>query len=411
MIKLLAGFVIGAISAGFWFKEDVEALIEKKRVVQYEKQKELQTIREEAPKEVYIIQPDDSHRLQDCTDEDYEYHGGRLKSHPFMKFYEGRKDPLNGFLLSDKSPVYNYLHGLSTLDDDTVVLMGFRGNTAGPHRSRVTTGLEKIRDEYNNVLVYMPSSFYNKDGTPIEDKKTTLQSICHRRRYEGKYIGSAWPGMNYGYSWKVYDRLLKNKAHVFVFSYSNGQIVREDILDTKFSRGFRPNYVSIANYFEFLEQYSKRTEFIRKDKIPLLDGAVDFETNYSGEKPLWDLAKFIKEQVDGNPTRMYYAACGIESVVAINHIKLIKSLGLIGVELPNGVVRYMNDTRNVIIDVLTFNKPEPYVYANVDLIKQTTFLKDNRVGKRLSLGHYMIVPYAADQFKQLAAERGLLKSK
>jgi len=68
----------------------------------------------------------------------------------------------------------------------------------------------------------------------------------------------------------------------------------------------------------------------------------------------------------------------------------------------------MNNQRNIIIDILTYNKNNPYQYGNVDLVKQTIFLKDNRVTFRLSLGHYMIVPYVTDQFARLASERGLI---
>ena len=403
MKKYLIGFILG-ISFIFYLGIERMFQIEENKI---KKHQIIQTIKEELPEKLYILKPSDANRLQDCSDESYVYHGGKLKYHPFMKLFDMEEDPINGFFMSNKAPVFHYIHGLKSIDEETVVMIGLRGNTAGPHRSRVTTSLYSVYARYNNSLIYMPSSFHNKGGQPLD--KAILQSVCHRRFYDGQYLGSGWKGVSDGNSWRVFNKLFKDKNKLFIFAYSNGQIVREDFINTSVREGFfRPNYASASNAIEFLNEYDSKTYFVNSKDMERIHGLVDIETNYSMGQPLWDLAKFIKNNIDGHPKKLYYAACGIESVVATNHVKLVQSLGLIGYELPNGVVRYMNDSRNIIIDFLTLNKSNPYSFKNVNLVTQTIFIKDNNVGYRLSLGHYMIVPYVTSQFALLASERKIL---
>lgn len=403
--KLLITFLLG-IAFAFYILVEYN-MQDKER--KYQKHQRIMSIKEKIKDELYIVKPSDARRLQDCTDESYVYHGGRIFTHGFMKYFDMKDDPINGFLYSHKKPIFNYIHGISNFNEETIILIGLRGDTAGPHRSGVTTNLYKLFQQYENTLIYMPGSFHAKNNGKIEDPNTILQSVCHRRTYDGEYIGSGWPGMSDGHSWEVINRLFKDKAKMFIFAYSNGQIIQDDVFRTKLLYGHSiPQYASVSNAFEFLQEYDSKTYFVKENEMGRISGVIDIETNYSGAYPLWDLAKFIKKEIDGNPQKIYYAACGIESVVAINHVKMIQALGLIGTELGNGVVRYMNDSRNVIIDILTYNKPDPYTYNHVNLVTQTIFLKDHRVGHRLSLGHYKIVPYVTDQFAKLAHERGIL---
>lgn len=402
-MRFLTGLLTGLLLCAFLTFDHTFKLEQNK----IKKHQIINSIKEEIPEQVYIIKPSDANRLEDCSDESYIYHGGKLKTHPFMEFFEMKNDPLNAFFMSANSPVYHYIHGLNRLDDETAILIGFRGNTAGPHRSRVTSSLYKVYERYKDTLIYMPSTFHNKGGEPLD--KAILQSVCHRRFYDGQYLGSGWKGMSDGNSWRVINKLFKNKNRLFVFAYSNGQIVREDLITTANKEGFlRPTYAAASNSIEFLNDYDYKTYFKYDSELSRIYGLVDIETNYSSGQPLWDLAKFIKNHIDGDSKKIYYAACGIESPVAMNHIRLIQSLGLLGFELSNGVVRYMNDQRNIIIDILTLNKSNPYTFGYVNLEQQTIFLKDNRVSYRLSLGHYMIVPYVTDQFAKLANERGLI---
>lgn len=401
--KYFLFFLLGIGVSTYQYSNYLEAKTKREIV----KSEMITKIKQDIKDHVYVLKPKDKNKLQDCSDESYNYHGGHLTYHPFMKMFDGKFDPLNGFVNSNNWPVYVFTEGLNRFDEDTVMLVGLRGNTAGPHRSRVTKELHNIFKNYENTLVYMPSSYYAAKGK-IEDDDAILQSVCHRKMYGSTYIGSAWPGMVNGGSWRVYNKLFKDKAKIFLFSYSNGQIVREDFLDTKKNKDYSPNYISISNYMDFLNEYDAKTEFKHNNNIELVDGIVDVETNYSYGQPLWDLAKFIKERIDGDPTKLYYAAAGIESVVAMNHVRLIQAFNLIGTELPTGVVRYTNNSRNIVIDILTYNKADPYSYGGVNLNTQTVFLKDNRVRNRLSLGHYLIVPYAIKQFSILAEERGIL---
>mgnify|MGYP001043419121 CR=1 FL=1 len=408
MIKILSSFVLGVFLSSYvmykhFIEEKHKAKITHERIV---------GLKHEIPERVYVIKPKDANRLEDCTDESYVYHGGRIWTHPFMKYFDEKYDPLNAFTYS-YSPgnyIYHYFQGLSSIDEHTSVMIGLRGDTAGPHRSAVTKNLYRsVFTKFKNTMIYMPATFHAKGGGDLKNNSTVLQSICHRRVYDGQYIGSGWPGMSDGHSWQVVNSLLKDKAKLFVFAYSNGQIVQDDFFRTSYvEKGYVPRWASVSNAWDFMQEYDSKTKFINDGDVRRIFGVVDIETNYSGAYPIWDLGKFIKNHIDGDTSKIYYAACGIESPVAINHVKLIQALGLLGFEQSNGVVRYMNSSRNIIIDILTYNEGNPYAQKNVNLETQTIFLKDNNVGHRLSLGHYAIVPYVTDQFAKLAAERRIL---
>lgn len=409
MVKIFTAFLLGgAFSAYILFNHFLDE--KQKKIITHER---ITGIKQHIKENVYIIKPKDANRLEDCTDESYVYHGGKLWTHGFMKYFEMKDDPMNAFTysFSPGNYIYHYFQGLSSIDEDTLVMIGLRGDTAGPHRSGVTKNLHRsVFTRFKNTMIYMPATFHAKGGGDLENSATVLQSICHRRVYDGQYIGSGWPGMSDGHSWQVVNRLLKDKSKLFVFAYSNGQIVQDDFFRTSYQeKGYIPRWASVSNAWEFLEEYDSKTKFINDGDVRRIYGVIDIETNYSGAYPIWDLGKFIKNHIDGDPKKIYYAAAGIESPVALNHVKLIQGLGLMGFEMGNGVVRYMNNSRNVIIDILTYNQPNPYAYGNVNLETQTIFLKDtNVIGHRLSIGHYAIVPYVTDQFAKLAAERKIL---
>lgn len=369
------------------------------------------SLREQIPEQIYIIKPTDINRLHDCAgdDDSPSMEWSELKGYKFMELFSGKTDPLNGFLLYGKYPVYNYIHGLDELDENTTVLIGIRGNTAGPHRSLVTPQLYKLYKKFKSTIIYMPGMFYSHDGTKTATKDASLQSVCHGRKYQQNYIGGNWPGVSDGNSWRLINKIFKDKTKLFIFAYSNGQVVKEDFIRTAVvNQQFIPQHTSISNAFEFLEDYDSKTHFVNEQEMHRIGGIVDIETNYSTGIPLWNLGKFIKDHIDGVKGKIYYAACGLDSAVAYSHVTLIQALGLSGIELGNGVVRYMNDSRNVIIDILTMNTSTPYSYGKVNLLAQTRFLKDTTVGHRLQLTHYTIVPYAIDQFGRLAAERRIL---
>jgi hypothetical protein len=304
---------------------------------------------------------------------------------------------LNAFLYSNDWPVYVHVRGLERITDESLIFMGFRGDTAGVHRSLITPQLFNIYNNYQNTVLFMPASYIKLDNG-------LLQSVCHRRHYNIKqlYISNDWPSMVNGGSWTVYSKVMNSHAHIYMFSYSNGGSARNEYLRTDPQL---PTNVSISNAIEFLDEYSRKTEF-RSDRIRLIDGLIDIESNYGGP-PVWNIGKFLKEQVENNPHKMYYSACSIESAGTYSHILLINALKMIGMELENGVIRYQNDMRNIIMDIIPLGPG--YTHGYINLETQTNFLKDRRVHVRYHASHYQILSYATDQFMRLAETRGILK--
>lgn len=343
---------------------------------------------------VYVIKPEDSNRLVDCTDE--VSRGGPIGHYPFMKFYGGQLDPLNGFIESNSWPVYIHARGLERILPKSLVIIGFRGDTAGIHRSLITPKLYGIYDTFENSVLYMPGSYIK-----LENGK--YQSVCHKRFYRSDriYIGDKWPSMIAGGSWKIYSDVLGEHSHIFMFSYSNGGLARDEYIKTN---PLYPESISITNSQDFIE-YARLTKFA-DPRVERIEGMMDVESVFAGPA-LLDLGKYLLEEVNQDQTKFYYSACRIDSFSAAPHVSLIRALSLIGYELPSGVIRYQNHLRNIVMDIIP--KAGTYSYGAIDLSTQTTYLPDNRSRPKYETDHFKILGYATSEFKKLAQERGLLK--
>lgn len=345
--------------------------------------------------QVYIIKPADRNRLVDCSDE--VSNGGPLHIYPFLKFYEGKLDPLNGFISSNGWPVYVHMRGMERLNPHSLIFMGFRGDTAGVHRSLITPRLYSIYDDSSNTALFFPASY-------IKLENGSYQSVCHKRHYRSDriYVGDKWPSMVDGGSWRIYSKVLGEHSHIFMFSYSNGGLARDEYIKTD---PRYPDQITITNNDHFLDQYSRATEF-KDSRIRFIDGMMDVESVFAGPA-MMDLGKYLYDEVTNDNSKFYYSACRIDSFSAGPHVALIRGLSMIGHELSNGVIRYENAMRNIVMDIIP--KPGRYDYGSIDLTTQTTFLPDRRVKIRFETDHFKILGYATTMFKQLARERGLLK--
>lgn len=394
-MRLLVIFIIG-FTAGILFTIHDQYYYKYQASIRLEDN--TRKIKNNFQSEVSILKPEDKHSLIDCSDESRIYGSEPLKTYDFMEMFHAKLDPLNGFMYSNGYPLFVYTAGLDKLNETSTLFIGLRGDTAGVHRSLLTPKLHLLHREHESSILLMPGS-YAKIGDNL------FQSVCHRRNYRNVgYIGSKWPAL-IDKSWEVYSRLLGNHAKAFIFSYSNGGVARDELL--RVTGEVQINNVDISNAFDFSRQYAYSTTFV-SPKVDYISGLVDIETNYSRRAELWNLTKFLIQFVHTNPKKLYYAATSLESPTTFNHIYIINALNMIGMELDSGVVRYQNSTRNIIIDIITIPKHDPYSYRNVNLSYQTIFLKNNNVTDRLHTGHYKIIGYAVSAFNTIAKQRKLL---
>src|SRR5690606_20428163 len=102
------------------------------------------------------------------------------------------------------------------------IIIGFRGDTAGVHRSLLTTAIYDIYSGTKNSIMFMYGSY-------IKYSNGKYQSVCHRRTYrELGYIGSNWPALSAD-PWKPINKFFFNHPLV-LFSYSNGGVVKDQML-------------------------------------------------------------------------------------------------------------------------------------------------------------------------------------
>lgn len=333
-------------------------------------------------------------RMIDCSDESRHYGSEPLVAYPFMKFFSGEIDPFNGFYYREDYPLYVHIQGISQYNEDSPIFIGLRGDTAGVHRSLLTPQVHAVYKEQPDGVMFMPGSY-------VQFENGVFQSVCHRRDYPGiGYIGSDWPALK-GNPWHPITKFFKDHGNLYIFSYSNGGVVKDNLLRTS---GKYLGYPDLRHASKFLKEYSEQNAFIYPKEVSRITAFIDIETNYS-RRDIWNQLKFIRERVIGEPSATYYAATTVEGVMALNHVFMVRALELSGRELDNGVIRYENSLGNVTIDFVA--KSEVY-HQNVNLNWQAPFTKNNKVRSRLDTGHYKIVAYAVKTFHGLVRKRGVL---
>lgn len=344
----------------------------------------------------WVQQITEAHRplIRDCSDESRYYGSEPLQAYPFLKFFEGLHDPFNGFYQTNGSPLYVHIQGHSKIRGDSPVFIGFRGDTAGVHRSLLTPQVYEITRAQPTGVMLMAGSY-------VKYRNGTYQSVCHRRRYpEIGYIGSTWPALK-GTPWEPVTRFFGEHSNLYLISYSNGSVVKDEMLQTTYQSSVSYDLTQVSN---LLPTYSESSSFRYHEEVSRVAGILDIESNYSLAST-WDLLKLIRENFLYNPTKVYYAATTVEGLMAYNHVLMVRALELRGVELDNGVVRYSNLLGNVVIDFVVKSRPW---HRRVNLSAQAPYIRNPHVKQRLDTGHYKIVAYASKTFHSLARERGLL---
>lgn len=343
-----------------------------------------------------VQQITETHRplIRDCSDESRYYGSEPLQAYSFLKFFEGAQDPFNGFYTAHGFPLYVHIQGHLKIRADSPIFIGFRGDTAGVHRSLLTP-------QVYDLTRAQPAGVMLMGGSYVKYRNGTYQSVCHRRRYpEIGYIGSNWPALK-GNPWEPVTRFFGEHSNLYLISYSNGSVVKDEMIQTTYrsSVSYDLNQASTL-----LQTYSASSSFRYQEEVSRITGILDIESNYSLAST-WDLLKLIQENFLYNPTKVYYAATTVEGLMAYNHVLMIRALELRGVELDNGVVRYSNLLGNVVIDFVVKSRPW---YRRVNLPAQAQYTRNPRVKQRLDTGHYKIVAYASKTFHALARERLLL---
>lgn len=358
-------------------------------------QKAIDTIK----KEVRIVTKADRPNLIDCSDELATFGYEPLYTYPWLEFFSGNIEPTNGFLYYNTTfPLYVHISGITRMSERSPIFIGFRGDTAGVHRSLLTPRIYDLFKEHPKSVMFMPGSY-------IRIRANTIQSVCHRRTYPGNiFVDSRWPVFKQRQAWDVYNSLFSGHSHIYLFSYSNGAIARDEFLETDVD--LLPP-VPADMYADFAEHFSEVANFKRTTDVAHIDGIVDIEANWAVNKNFWNLVKYIKDYVRTDPKRIYYAACNLDSPVAASQIAMIQALRLTGEELENGIVRYRNTYGNIVIDVVTNRSGDPYAHGRASLYR-TNFLRNPNLKTRVWFGHYNILKYGVPEFNKIAKSLRIL---
>lgn len=283
---------------------------------------------------------------------------------------------------------------LSSYKGGEPVFVSMRGDGAGFHKTDATSASFHFANYFQSSLYLFIDEyrFLNK-ASSLENGM--IMSLCHKRQYPDGYIGPDTPGFNNGGNWKLLNKLTSSQNFIFV-SYSNGTIPRNKFLERENRSGYNPNLLQIKDPANFLDEYISNTKLVSNRSYEI-KGLIDFEGNYLFGKNIWDLLAFIKETIEPNPNKFYYA---VERIAKDDgypvHVLMVNALGLQGFEDKNGVVVYKNKRKNILIEIIT-NPHEPYYSGkNLDLrqsTKMNTF--DGKVERLNELNHFNISTWAS----------------
>ena len=375
------------------------------------------SLRSNIKENFYIVEPSDKNRLFDCYDESCKCNSiTTMKPHyRYMNIFEPKmwkEKKIVAMMDSGNFPVLLYLDFLGRAGyDNPQYVLNFRGHSAGIHRSMTTTPLYRMVEDLETPMLMLPDSYVKLEPEKTFDK-SRLRALCHGSKYEGVgWIDAEWPAFMKSSSWEIVNKTLGKDARLYIFSYSNGNEGRADLIRTERIGKYRPDFTHAFNKEIFLDEYRKNTRFARKETSEKIYSLGDIETNYRNNHTLWDLIKFIKEVVEPDSSRMYYGVTSVKMFPVKNYIAMIQALNMVGIESKQGIIRYQNAQRNVIIDIITHQVPNPYLGdKGVDLTRDTVFLPDYRVRSRKvfnKYAHYSVIPYTIEQYKLLAKERKL----
>ena len=348
-----------------------------------------------------IVKKKDKSRIFDCSSRSRStYPLKKFKINYFNSLHA--KDEKTGFITSNGWPMLLSFFNYQRYSNNSRLFVGFRGVNWGIHKTPMTTYMRDfIRKYFNNDTLLLPDSYLFVDAERRSLKKDNVMVVCHGRTYSGgRHIDSYWPGLADSGGWNIIDRFFKSNRKVHLLGWSNGASPRSQFLETRVLDHKSISYKKIKNHIAFLNYYSSNTEFISKQQHRI-EGVLDIETNYSNNKSLWNVAKFIKEFVVDSNKAIYYGTCSLYGENARNYVRLIQAFNLKGKENKRGIIRYSNARGNIVIDLVALHYKPFYSARGVNLLKDTEFERSKKKVKYRFIDHVRIVGFSLKRYAAL----------
>jgi len=365
-------------------------------------------------KNLRIIQAYDRRRFYDCDYYSKSTTPVAFTSWIFIPFFSSANSLQYRIGLTEENnwPVLSYFYNVNNYGATSRVFMGIRGLDYGIHKSNLTTRMMRMTKIFPESLVYLPDNYIFINSTK-NIETSSMMSVCHQRTYKnGVHIGNTWPGFNNGAGWNLINKFLPQNKRIHIISYSNGASPRGQLIETNYDETLDFDFHNILNYKDFLESFNDKTSY-KYASVTKIEGMVDIETNYGSRFELWNLIKWINTNVASTAEltttrkKIYYATCNVDQQPLFNHIKMIRALGLTGVELDNGVVRYSHPTQRIYIDIIG-KATYPYHrsrYGNLET--QTYYVKNPKVRYRITHTHSSIIEYTIKEYEKMLLDLDL----
>ena len=365
--------------------------------------------------EIYLLQKKDRRRIFDCLADRAISRPQPFHAKEILSLFSSKLggSEINGILQLNKEwPILVSMHHVNSYQGEgSRVFMAFRGMEWGAHKTPMTKTMLRFMKNYKNDILVIPDSYLYLDRQK-NIKESKLMTVCHSRKYPMVgWIDQYWPGFHNSGSWDLVQRLFPYNENIFLIGWSNGSFPRSQFIETREIDQDETmkhylatqDYDNIRNLKKFARIYSKTHEFI-SEEIHRIRAILDIETNYSPEKPLWNLVKYIREYVRKNPDRLYYGSSNINVPTMKNYMKLIRIFNLKGKQLQNGVVRYQNQNKNIVIDIFPLPRKPHFIHRFGNLLK-TSFRKNKKVKKYLIRNHQKIVDYSLKNLHQFIKDK------
>jgi hypothetical protein len=278
----------------------------------------------------------------------------------------------------------------------TRIIIPFRGDTFGYHKSFMTDPIRKYAARDPRSFVVFPGEFIYVQPPkkrPADPFKEPIMSLCHGRSYWFGFVGVEWPLLREK-RWNFLDELFPFNVGYEFISYSVGAMTRNLLLR-------REAKERLVNYrFANLDPVSYLNRYIETHGPAPYESRrimrlIDIDGNIRIRDELWDLIAFIKTEIMPEKERQYYSIVSVEKDDAFPiNVIMIRALSLSGVEREDGVIRYSNPEGNVIMDVLGQNRGAPYGTGDLNLMKVTAVKPFQGRVRRANLSHYDIIEFA-----------------
>lgn len=368
-----AAALVAAVSSVLYYRvyPHIEALTQKMELEQARRLVELDLYRSNGflpvtlEREYYHLQPKDEDRFFDCKWKAHDVFPQPFVAYPYLNFFNPKsKDSFTGLASINEWPSLIYASNLKRYNHGrSRVLLGIRGSDYGIHKSNLPmelVALQKRNQRFEDDLILMPDNYVFIHKGREDITRDPIQAACHNRTYDGnRYVSNYWQSFDNGAFWDRYDQILTNDLgvtndNVFIFAYSNGSSPRHQLMKTVQDGPCAG---------DSLEEYSACHKFVDK-RAMRIKSIVDIETNYDTNN-LMPTAMFVNENIRGKEGRYYYAACASEDCPISNHYRLAMLLELQPHTVEPGFVRYEDETKRIVVDIIDYRGPLRYSHSTI----------------------------------------------